>query len=226
MKKERLKTAKYRKISSTRWLQRHINDVHVAKANKLGYRSRSAIKLLDIEKKFHLISKANCILDIGSAPGGWLQVETQISKQTQKQTQKQKSKKLIIGLDLKEIKPIDDATLIQGDFCTKETIQQILNITKEKNTTIDLITSDMAPATCGDKEADHLRIMNLVDSTIEFAKEYLSKNGSLIVKIFMGRKENETKLKLKKMFNEVHIFKPEGSYKDSSEIFFVCISKL
>lgn len=228
-KKQRVKTAKGRKISSTQWIERHINDPYVIAANKLGYRSRSALKLMDIDNKYHLLKNCkNIILDLGSAPGGWLQV-----------ARKRSNAKIIIGVDISDIKPIEGTVFICGDFTDqviyKKVYDAVLNnglldnaeITKNKcinnKGIISLILSDMSPSSCGDKEIDHIRIAELANKAIDFAEQNLNAGGSFVVKLFMGRKQDEIMRRLKNMFEVVEIFKPHASYCDSSEIFLVCL---
>ena len=213
-KKQRVRTAKGRTNSSNSWLQRHINDPYVHLAKKYNYASRSAFKLLEIDEKYKLIIKSNTIIDIGAAPGGWLQV---ISNRKKKNAQ-------LIGIDLLKISLlIPDAILIQGNFLETEIQNQIQAVL---NTKADLIVSDMASASSGDRNLDHLRNSELIDSVIEFANSVLNTNGSLILKSIRGQEESSILIACKKFFTHVKLFKPKARYKNSAEIYIICINKL
>ena len=199
--KTRVKTAKGRKNSSTRWLQRQLNDPFVLKAKKEGYRSRAAYKLLDIDEKFKVLKQGLQVIDLGAAPGGWTQVAL-------------KSGCKVTAIDLTEIEPITGAHIIQGDFLDDEVYAQV-----QKN--FDIVMSDMAPPTTGHKQTNHLQIMNLVESAYAFAKEYLNEGGVFISKIFQGGGDKEFMLDLKLNFEKAKFFKPSSSRKDSTEMFVV-----
>jgi len=213
MVKQNVKTARGRKVSSTRWIHRHINDPYVLASKKEGYRSRAAMKLMELEDRYHLITRAkSCIVDLGSAPGGWLQVACK----------KKKKHVTLVGLDLKEIESVSGAFFVQGDFCDDSVVQKVLSLSEGK---IDLVMSDMAPSTSGDKMTDHLRIMGLLESVADFAAQHLSDGGSLIVKTFVGKHHQDFIKMLRKRFDKVILFKPGASYKDSSEMFIVSLGK-
>ena len=211
---KKLKTAKGRKLSSTKWLQRHIKDPYVNLASLEGYRSRAAFKLLEIEKKFNIIHNTEIVLDLGSAPGSWLQfIKNKISNSSK-----------IIGVDLKGIEDIDGVEFIKGDFCDPETWKKITILLDNKKA--DLILSDMAPQSSGNKQIDHLRIISLAKNSYEFAKIFLEKNGNFIVKIIQGGKEKALLQEMQKEFKKVRFFKPKASYSSSSEIFIVALHKI
>lgn len=217
--KQVLKTAKGRKISSTTWLLRRINDPYVASTKKLGYRSRAAAKLIDIEDKFHVINAAkNCIVDLGSYPGSWLQVVLE----------KKRQESVVIGVDLCDISPLVDVHFVHGDF-TESTIVQCVNqlaehITTVQNTRkIDLVLSDMAPATCGMKDVDQIRITDLAQHAFIFVKSNLQSGGNFVVKIFMCSYMEELLQEMRKCFKKVVVFKPQSSYSNSSENFVICM---
>ncbi len=228
--KKRVKTSKGRKISSTIWLQRHINDPYVGLANKLGYRSRAALKLVEMEEKFGFLKKSHeCIIDLGSAPGSWLQV---IKQNTKLQT-------LVIGVEIKKMKPIPGTIIIEGDFTNKSTIENIektinnhnhhhketIAKLKEGMPIVDCILSDMAPDACGDKDTDHTRITRLIEEAIIFTQHHLKPGGAFITKLFNGNKQSYLLAKLKEIFTKVEIFKPKASYKNSSEIFLIGLER-
>ncbi len=203
----RIKTAKGRKISSTRWLDRHINDVYVLKAKKEGFRSRAAYKLIEINDKFSLFNKDSFVIDLGSSPGSWSQVVSRAGVMKS------------IAIDLKSMDPIHKVDFVQCDFLLdKSQIQEML-----KSTKLDVVISDMAPSSCGHREADHLRSVVLCEAVIDFIMEFMSLKGNAAIKLLQGSEERKIWLSLKSMFVSVKYFKPKSSRKDSKEIFLVCI---
>jgi len=213
-KKQKVKTARGRTTSSSNWLRRHINDPYVHLAKKQNYASRAAFKLIEIDEKYKLISHSNAIIDIGAAPGGWLQVIANKKKKNAK----------LIGVDLLEISlNLPDIILIQGNFL-EEAIQE--EIKAKINIKPDLIVSDMASSASGDRSLDHLRSSELVISVIEFAKSMLEKNGNLVLKSIRGKEESEILRVCKQFFSSTKIFKPQASYKDSAEVYIICLKRL
>ena len=206
----KVKTAKGRKISSTNWLRRQLNDPHAIQAKKDGYFSRAAYKLLDIESKFHVLGKGKIIIDLGSAPGSW----TQIALKTRA--------KKIIAVDLLPMQQLAGVEFIQGDFTNEATLEKISSALEEKKA--DIILSDMAPNTSGHKDLDHMKIIDLCEHALEFAKKVLAKDGVLIMKVFQGGEEKSLADKLKKSFAQVKFFKPSANRKKSTEIFLVAIN--
>jgi len=200
---------KKRTNSSHRWISRHINDPYVALAQDLGYRSRAAFKLIEINDKFNLFTRNTRILDLGAAPGSWSQVA---NAKTLPKTNSQ-----IIALDLLAMSPIENIVILQGDINDDEVVANIKSYHKK----FDLIISDIAPNTVGHNQTDHLRIMAIADSVLELVFELLEKNGALVVKIFQGELQQEFFLSLKKLFKKVHYFKPTSSRKESPEIYIV-----
>lgn len=199
--KTRVKTAKGRKNSSTKWLKRQLNDPFVKQAKKDGYRSRAAYKIIDIDEKFKILKQGLNIVDLGAAPGGWTQVAVKAGCK-------------VTAIDLTEIEPIAGATIIQGDFLSDEVYEQI-----KQN--YDIVMSDMAPPTTGHQRTNHLQIMNLVEHAYEFAKEYLNEGGVFVSKIFQGGGDKEFIMDLRKHFATAKFFKPSSSRKDSTEMFIV-----
>ncbi len=205
--KQKLKTAKGRKIGSTKWLNRHINDPYVNLSKQKGYRSRAAFKLLEVDEKYRILSNAKSIIDLGAAPGGWLQVAKEKSAIAK-----------VIGIDLKEIDPIEGVILVQGDFLELIDNDSFQGALPDK---VDTVLSDMAPNSCGDRQIDHLRIVALVEVALEFAVKKLNKNGSFIAKLLKGKEEKIILEKAKEHFGTVKYFKPKSSYDDSSEVYMV-----
>jgi 23S rRNA (uridine2552-2'-O)-methyltransferase len=213
-KSTKVKTARGRKISSTKWLQRQLNDPFTIQAKKEGYLSRAAYKLLEIDSKFRILGKNKIIIDLGSAPGSWTQIALK------------KHPKKIIAVDLLPMQNLDKVDFILGDFMDEDTVQKILtvlnqNMSNHNNTKADIILSDMAPNSSGHKDIDHLRIIEICENVLNFAKKILATNGILVMKVFQGGEEKSLATKLKQSFKQVKFFKPQASRKDSSEIFLV-----
>lgn len=203
----RVKTAKKRKTSSTKWLQRQLNDDYVALSKKDGFRSRAAYKLLEIDNKFNIIkNNINCV-DLGAAPGGWTQVLISKIQDPSK----------IITLDLLEMDPIAGVKHLKGDFCDQNIVEELKLLQPET----DLILSDMAPNTTGHKQTDHLRIMDLCERVFYFSDAVLNKGGSVIIKIFQGGAANDLLKIIKEKFSEVQHYKPPASRKGSTEIYLI-----
>lgn len=208
--KQKVKTAKGRKISSTKWLERHFNDQYVLKAKRNGYRSRAAFKLIEIDYKFSIFKGAKKIIDLGCAPGGWLQVARERVKDSPK----------LIGVDLQSMRPIDKCNILTADFTDVNTVDAIIQILDGK---ADIIMSDMAANSCGEPSVDHLRVVYLVELALEFAYQNLNEGGSFIAKMLKGGEETKLITEIKKRFRSVHYFKPDASYDDSSEIYIVAL---
>jgi 23S rRNA (uridine2552-2'-O)-methyltransferase len=210
----RLKTAKGRKISSTNWLQRQLNDPYVTNARNAGYRSRAAYKLLEINDKFKFLHKGQTIIDLGAAPGGWSQVAIDKIGFGEKNNGK------IIAIDLVAIEPITGVTFIQKDFFDDDAAELIISNAGGK---ADVVLSDMASPSCGHPSTDHIRIMALCEAALEFAKEILAIDGVFVAKILKGGTENQLLQDMKKHFKTVKHFKPPASRADSAESYVVAM---
>lgn len=206
----KVKTARGRKNSSTKWLERQLNDPYVALAKKEGYRSRAAYKLIEIDEKFDILKPGKSVVDLGAAPGGWTQVAASNVKGAK-----------IVGIDLLEMEPIADATLLQHDFTADDAVEVLENAIGSKK--VDIVLSDMAAASCGHAPTDHLRIVYLLELAFDFAKSFLNKDGVFVAKILRGGTENDLLNDMKKSFKTVKHFKPESSRKDSSEMYVVAM---
>lgn len=202
----RLKTARGRKTSSTRWLERQLNDPYVREANRLGYRSRALFKLKEIDEKLKLVKPGMSIIDLGAAPGGWS--EYVVSKGATK----------VIGIDLLEIEEVPGAKFLKMDF-TDDDAEEIL--IKELDGRADLVLSDMAANTMGHKQTDHIRIMALVEMAYYFAIQVLKKDGVFLAKVFQGGAQSDLLTIMKKDFKTVRHVKPKASRKDSAEQYVV-----
>lgn len=209
-----VKTAKGRKVSSTRWLQRQLNDPYVQLAKQEGYRSRAAYKLIEINEKFKIFSKGQLVIDLGATPGGWSQVAAQKIFSEAKWGGK------VLAIDLQSMDSISGVTFHQADFLSieNEVINNWLNGQK-----VDVILSDMAAAASGHTQTDHLRIMQLCEEVHHFATKYLKVDGVMVTKILRGGTETELLKELKMSFKQVKHFKPKSSRSDSAEMYLVCI---
>ena len=206
----RVKTAKKRKLSSTRWLERQLNDPYVAEARRLGYRGRAAFKLVELDDRYDFLRQGQYIVDLGCAPGGWVQVAQQRIGKTGK----------VVGMDLLEVEPISGADLIQGDFMDDDAPDRLKALLGGK---ADVVLSDMAPATTGHSATDHLRIIGLVETAAYFARDVLKPGGTFIAKVFSGGTEQELLSLLKKDFSKVAHNKPPASRKESAEMYLVAM---
>jgi 23S rRNA (uridine2552-2'-O)-methyltransferase len=200
---KRVKTARGRKASSTRWLTRQLNDPYVRQAKAEGYRSRAAYKLIELDEKFGVLKGAHRVVDLGVAPGGWSQV-----------VRKLRPKAAIVGIDLLETEPLEGVTLLQMDFMADEAPAALTEALGGK---ADLVLSDMAANTVGHKQTDHLRTMGLVEAAAWFAVENLEPGGGFVAKVFAGGTDAEILALLKKHFRTVKHAKPPASRKGSSE---------
>lgn len=207
----KVKTAKGRKISSTLWLQRQLNDPYVMAARREGYRSRAAFKLLDLNEKFNFLKKGHIIIDLGAAPGGWSQICAEYVDSVNGFGK-------VIGIDIQDIPPIPGVTFFHKDFTDDDAAQLLIDTAGQK---VNAVISDMAPFTIGVKSADQLRIVHLVDLAAEFSLKILKKNGVFIAKLFENGVHEDLSMLLKQNFKSIKHFKPKSSRQDSSEIFVV-----
>jgi 23S rRNA (uridine2552-2'-O)-methyltransferase len=204
---KRVRTAKGRKVSSTRWLERQLNDPYVKRAKAENYRSRAAYKLLELDERFGLLKGAKAVVDLGIAPGGWSQVVRRKVPQA-----------AIVGIDLLPTDPIDGVTILQMDFMAEDAPEKLKNALGGQ---ADLVLSDMAANTVGHQQTDHLRTMALVEAGLEFAQEVLRPDGAYVAKVLAGGADNQLVAELKRSFTSVKHAKPPASRKDSSEWYVV-----
>lgn len=217
-KSVRVKTARGRKISSKLWLERQLNDPYVIEAKRLGYRSRAAFKLLEIDEKYDLIHSGQNLLDLGCAPGGWTQILVERSQSLEQSLNPNEKKGHVVGIDLQEFEGIPGAHLIQKDFMDNDAPDLLKDM---MGGPADGVLSDMAPFTTGHKQTDHLRIMGLVEAAAYFAFEILKPNGFFVCKVFAGGTQHDLLTVLKKNFTKVSHFKPQSSRKGSPETFVI-----
>jgi len=199
----RVKTGRGRTTSSTRWLERQLNDPYVRKAKAEGYRSRAAYKLIELDERFGLLRGAERVIDLGIAPGGWAQV-----------VRKQRPKAIVVGIDLLPVDPIDGVEILLLDFMD-DSAPGLL--TAALGGPADIVLSDMAANTVGHAQTDHLRTMGLVEAAAVFAGEILQPGGSFVAKVLAGGADSDLVALLKRMFTTVKHAKPPASRKDSSE---------
>ena len=215
-----LKDRVKRTESSRMWLLRQLNDPYVEKARDLGYRSRAAFKLIEIDAKFKFLKPGITVVDLGAAPGGWTQVAAQKLKVgTQKGTS---TGSQIVAVDLTEMAPLNGVTILTADFTEDTTVESILeSLASKANGGVDVLLSDMAAPASGMTDVDHIRIMNLVEAAYEFACLVLKPGGTFVAKVLQGGTEATLLARLKRSFAKVSHFKPPASRKDSAEVYVV-----
>ncbi|HWU49773.1 MAG TPA: RlmE family RNA methyltransferase [Asticcacaulis sp.] len=201
-----VKTAKTRTASSAKWLERQLNDPFVLKAKAEGWRSRAAFKLIELDERFHLLHRGARVVDLGCAPGGWVQVAIQ------------RGAAKVVGVDLLPVDPVPGAELIQADFTDPAIGPRLMDMLDGKP---DVVLSDLAHNTVGHRQTDHLKIMSLLEMASDFALGNLKTGGAFAAKAFQGGETEDLLLKLKLRFETVKHFKPKSSRADSSEIYIV-----
>lgn len=210
--KVRVKTAKKRKISSTSWLQRQLNDPYVARARAEGYRARSAYKLVEIDEKHKLLKPGMRVVDLGAAPGGWCQVAAKAVGSTQ-------DNPIVVGIDYLEMDPVPGAILLQKDFTEDDAPEALIAALGGHKA--DIVLSDMAAPTTGHRPTDHLRIIALVELAADFALDVLAPGGAFVAKVFQGGTEHELLNMLKRNFTSTFHAKPPASRAESAETYLV-----
>ena len=204
----RVKSARRRKPSSTEWLERQLNDPFVAEARRVGYRSRAAFKLIQLDSRFHLLAPGRRVIDLGCAPGGWSQVAAQVVGEHG----------IVVGIDLLVTDPIPGASLLVGDFRDPATAGQIRDALGGP---ADLVLSDMAAPATGHAATDHLRIVALAEDAYAFAVTILKPGGAFVAKVFQGGSEGSLLAALKRDFAELRHAKPAASRAESAETYVV-----
>lgn len=205
--RQRVRTARGRSASSTRWLQRQLNDPYVRRAKAENYRSRAAYKLIELDERFDFLNGARHVVDLGVAPGGWSQVVRRRAPQAS-----------IVGIDLLSTDPLDGVTILQMDFMDQEAPARI----KEAlGSPADVVLSDMAANTVGHAQTDHLRTMALVEAGLQFATEVLRPGGAFVAKVLAGGADAQLVAEMKRHFTSVKHAKPPASRKGSSEWYVV-----
>lgn len=204
---KRIRTAKGRKMSSTRWLERQLNDPYVKRAQAEGYRSRAAYKLIELDERFGFLKGARRVVDLGIAPGGWTQV-----------VRRRLPGAAVVGIDLLPTDPIEGATILEMDFMDEAAPARLA---EALGGSADLVLSDMAANTVGHPQTDHLRTMALVEAALDFAVETLRPGGAFVAKVLAGGADSALVAELKRRFASVKHAKPPASRKGSSEWYVV-----
>jgi 23S rRNA (uridine2552-2'-O)-methyltransferase len=205
--RQRVRTAKGRRISSTRWLERQLNDPYVRRAKAEGFRSRAAYKLIELDERFGFLKGVKKVVDLGIAPGGWTQV-----------VRRQAPQAAVVGIDLLPTDPIDGATILELDFMDDAAPDRLR---EALGGPADLVLSDMAANTVGHPQTDHLRTMGLVEAALQFAAEILRPGGAFVAKVLAGGADSALVAELKRRFTDVKHAKPPASRKGSSEWYVV-----
>ncbi len=212
----KVKTARGRKLSSTRWLERQLNDPYVKRAQAEGMRGRAAYKILELDDKFRFLVPGARVVDLGCAPGGWCQVA--VKRVNALGEKSGKAVGTVLGIDLQEVKPIAGAELHVLDFLEDDADEKVKTWLGGQ---ADVVMSDMAAASSGHKQTDHLRIMALCEAAAYFAFDVLDEGGTFVAKVLAGGAEGELQKLLKQKFTKVANVKPPASRSDSSEKFVV-----
>ena len=212
--KVRVHTAHKRSVSSTLWLERQLNDPYVAKAKREGFRSRAAYKLLELDQRFRILKPGQVVVDLGAAPGGWTQVA---AKKVRSLDTDGKGGK-VVGLDILPMDAIEGAELLHFDFLE---LDAPVALRKALGGGADVVLSDMAPPATGQRDIDHIRIMNLVEAAVEFAAEVLNPGGTFIAKTWQGGTEAALLAQLKRDYASVKHAKPPASRPESAEVYVV-----
>lgn len=197
--------------SSSAWMQEHIDDPYVKKAQKDGYRARAAYKLLEINEKTNLIKKGMTVVDLGSAPGSWSQVAGKLVGE----------KGVLIASDILSMDTLPDVTFIQGDFREADVFERIM--AEVGNRKVDVVLSDMAPNTAGNSAIDQPRMMYLCELAVDFALATLPEGGALIMKVFQGEGTQELRKQMQADFSKIRSIKPGASRPRSKEMFWIAI---
>ena len=204
---QRVKSAKGRKLSSTRWLERQLNDPFVAAAKAAGYRSRAAFKFEEIDDRFKILGRRKRVLDLGAAPGAWTQVCLARCPEG-----------LVVALDINEMDPIAGAQILKLDVFDEDAVAELRVLIGEQ---VDVVASDMAAPSTWHPQTDHLRIMALAEAALDIARHFLAPGGAFVAKVLQGGAENALLDQMKRDFRTVKHFKPKASRSGSAEMYVV-----
>ena len=214
--KVKVKTARGRKLSSTLWLQRQLNDPYVKRAQTEGFRGRAAFKILELDEKYRFLVPGARVVDLGCAPGGWLQVA--VKRVNALGERKSKAKGRVLGIDLQEVEPVAGAEVHVLDFMEDDADDKVKEWLNGK---ADVVMSDMAASASGHQKTDHMRIIALCEAAAWFAFDVLEPGGTFVAKVLAGGAEGDLQKLLKQKFTKVMNVKPPASRADSSEKFVV-----
>jgi 23S rRNA (uridine2552-2'-O)-methyltransferase len=207
----RVKTAKQRSASSAAWLARQLNDPYVAEAKRLGYRSRAAFKLIELDDRFHLLKRGARVVDLGAAPGGWTQIAA-------KRIGAEEGKARLVAADILAMEAVPGATVLELDFLKPEAPAAII---AALGGGADVVLSDMAAPATGHAATDHVRVVALAEAAYDFAKDVLAPGGTFVAKVFQGGTEGALLAILKQDFATVRHAKPPASRAESAEVYVV-----
>ena len=212
----KVKSARGRKLSSTRWLERQLNDPYVRRAKTDGYRGRAAYKILELDDKYRFLVPGARVVDLGCAPGGWCQVA--VARVNALGEKKGKAVGSVLGIDLQEVEPIAGAEIHLLDFMEDDADEKVKEWLGGR---ADVVMSDMAASSSGHKQTDHLRIVALCEAAAQLAFDVLDEGGTFVAKVLAGGAEGSLQGLLKQRFDKVVNVKPPASRSDSSEKFVV-----
>ena len=212
----RVKSAKGRKLSSTRWLERQLNDPYVQAAKRDGYRGRAAYKLIELDDRLRFLTPGARVVDLGCAPGGWCQVA--VKRVNALGEKKDKAQGTVLGVDLQEVEPLAGADLMQLDFLDDGADEAVKARLEGQ---ADVVLSDMAANASGHRQTDHMRIIALAEAAAYFAFDVLAEGGAFAAKVLQGGTEGELLDLLKRRFGRVAHIKPPASRADSAEMYVV-----
>ena len=212
--KVRVKTGKGRTVSQKIWLERQLNDPYVAEARRMGYRSRAAFKLAEIDDKFRFLKPGARVIDLGAAPGGWSQVAVERVKARD-------GKGRVIAIDMHGMEAIPAVTVFHKDFLDEDAPSMLVEALGGEKA--DVVMSDMAAHATGHRQTDHLKIMALAEAAFEFAKDVLKPSGTFLAKVLRGGTEGEILKVMKQHFESVRHVKPSASREDSAELFVLAL---
>lgn len=208
--KVKVRTAKRRKLSSTRWLERQLNDPYVAAAKRDGYRSRAAFKLAEIDDQYKILKPGGVVIDLGAAPGGWSQVAAERLKSGT-------GGGVVVAMDLVGIDAIPGVTFLHGDFMEPDAPERLIAALGGRRA--DAVLSDMAAPATGHRQTDHLRIMGLCETALDFSLHVLAEDGAFLCKVLQGGTANALLEMMKRAFKTVRHVKPKASRADSAELY-------
>ena len=206
----KLRTAKGRKVGSTRWLQRQLNDPYVEEAKRRGYRSRAAFKLTEIDDRYRFLKPGMIVLDLGAAPGGWSQIAAELVGSAEGRGQ-------VLAVDLSPIEPLPGVEVLTQDVSAEDASAAIRAALQGGRA--DVVLSDMAAPATGHRSTDHLRVVALVEAALDLAEDVLKPGGTFLAKVFQGGAGGELVARLKRSFAKVHHVKPKASRKESPEVY-------
>jgi 23S rRNA (uridine2552-2'-O)-methyltransferase len=206
----KLRTAKGRKIASTRWLSRQLNDPYVEEAKRRGYRSRAAFKLIEMDDKYRFLKPGMIVLDLGAAPGGWSQIVAERVGSVEGRGQ-------VVAADVSPIEPLPGVEVLAQDVSAEDAPANIRAALKGGHA--DVVLSDMASPATGHRATDHLRVVALVEAALDLAEDVLKPGGTFLAKVFQGGAGGELMARLKRAFAKVHHVKPKASRKESPEVY-------